>query len=809
MRASDDVTYINGILTTTIKGLTSIELDKAATAIYGVKDGDYAFYNCKDTLQSFIIPEGSQLKVIQPYSFYKCSKLEQIDLSFCSFITIIGDYSFYECSSLRSVIFPESLISIEQYVFSKTVLEAIFIPKNVKNIGEFAFNTIPTLKNITFDENINITEISRGLFSGTGIISFTVPRYVSKIDNPFEGTKSLTEFKVQEGNENFIVYEKVLYNKNTYELIKCPGNLTGILKLHPECKKIGFVSCDNSQITTIEFSSVIEIIDSYSFQNSKIEKLHMPNTITTIGVQAFYKSNLNEITISNQIKTLSEGCFRNTKIETIVIPNGVTNIGPNCFFGCKSLREVQLPNSITNIGGGVFGDCESINVTFEEGSQFFISDDLFLMDNEQEELIQYLGSLTELSIPSSIKIIKKNSFANQKSITNIDFLSNDTLTEIEDSAFSNCELLQIINLPNSVAKINTNVFENCKSLKSIHFSSNLESLGNNCFQRCSKLNEVTFEDVDNELTIGNSCFVECSSLTNIKLPYGLISIGSECFTQCTKLNNIEIPSTLSTWYENAFSYSGLTSFNFPSDSQINEIPNKLFYSSSRLKYVSLSSSIVTIGAEAFALTALQEIIIPENIESIGNRCFAGCKSLSLFYVPSNESRLRDIGDYLFDDSIILSNITCNNQYFSSDRGVLYNSDKTELVLCPPASSIKYFSIPNTIKTISNSAFYKCKNVVHILIPDDSVETIGVSAFSYCSELLSINIPSCIKTIQTGAFLGCTRLRCGLTIDDSSINSQLISSNIPVRCIQKCPNTINQNCKSYLHIYILLYPHFYY
>ena len=87
MRASDDVTYINGILTTTIKGLTSIELDKAATAIYGVKDGDYAFYNCKDTLQSFIIPEGSQLKVIQPYSFYKCSKLEQIDLS----ESILGD----------------------------------------------------------------------------------------------------------------------------------------------------------------------------------------------------------------------------------------------------------------------------------------------------------------------------------------------------------------------------------------------------------------------------------------------------------------------------------------------------------------------------------------------------------------------------------------------------------------------------------------------------------------------------------------------------------------------------------------------
>ena len=809
MRASGDITYINSVLTTTIKGLTSIELDKEAKAIYGVKDGDYAFYNCKDTLQSFIIPEGSQLEVIQPYSFYKCTKLEQIDLSFCSSLTLIGDYSFYGCSSLRSVNFPESLISINSNGFKNTALEAVFIPKNVKNIGTYVFHSISKLKTCTFDENSKITEISSGLFAFSGIISFTVPRYVSKFStNAFEGAQSLIEFKVQEGNENFIAFEKVLYNKNTYELVKYPAGLTGILKLHQNCKKIGYVSCDFSKITTIEFSSVIEIIDSYSFQHSKIEKLIMPNTINSIGVQAFSGcSNLYEITISNQIKALSDGCFAGTKIETIVIPNGITKIGTRCFSGCKSLKEIQLPNSTTNIGGGVFADCQSINVTFEEGSQFFISSDFYLMDNEQEGLIQYLGSLTELQIPSTIKVIKNNAFINQKTITQIDFLSDDTVTEIQEAAFSNCELLKIINLPNSITTIGNKAFENCKSLESINFSSKLTSIGNNCFAECLGLKEVTFETVD-ELIIGNSCFSECSSLQNIKLPEGLISIGSQCFYQCTNLKNVEIPSTLSNWSEKAFSYSGLISFDFPSEFQITVIPYQLFYSSSNLERVSLGLYIEKIEAEAFALTALHEIHIPENVKSIGNSCFAGCKSLTLFYVPSSESNLQIIGDYLFDDSILLSNITCNNKYFSSDRGVLYNSDKTKLVLCPPASSIKYYSIPNTVKTISNSAFYKCKNILHILIPDDSVETIGVNAFSYCSELLTINIPSCVKTIHSDAFLGCTRLRCGLTIDDPSINSQLIESKIPVRCILKCPNTINQNCKSYLHVYILLYPAFY-
>ena len=72
MSSNGDVIYQNGVLLSTIQGLISFDLDKTTTLIYGVKDGDYAFFNCKDTLQSFTVHPGSFLEEIQQYAFYKC-----------------------------------------------------------------------------------------------------------------------------------------------------------------------------------------------------------------------------------------------------------------------------------------------------------------------------------------------------------------------------------------------------------------------------------------------------------------------------------------------------------------------------------------------------------------------------------------------------------------------------------------------------------------------------------------------------------------------------------------------------------------
>ena len=114
-------------------------------------------------------------------------------------------------------------------------------------------------------------------------------------------------------------------------------------------------------------------------------------------------------------------------------------------------------------------------------------------------------------------------------------------------------------------------------------------------------------------------------------------------------------------------------------------------------------------------------------------------------------------------------------------------------------TIKKYSIPNTVKIISNNVFTKCQNLEKVIITDNSVETIGVSAFSYCNELIIINFPSSIKNIGKEAFLECNKLRCGLKISNlSSIYYQLVASKIPLRCIEKCPYTMIPKTHRYYH-----------
>ena len=70
-------------------------------------------------------------------------------------------------------------------------------------------------------------------------------------------------------------------------------------------------------------------------------------------------------------------------------------------------------------------------------------------------------------------------------------------------------------------------------------------------------------------------------------------------------------------------------------------------------------------------------------------------------------------------------------------------------------SLTNINIPNSVTTIGDSAFWNC-DLTNINIPN-SVTTIGMGAFDGCKFLTNINIPNSITTIEDGAFWGCTSL----------------------------------------------------
>ncbi len=189
---------------------------------------------------------------------------------------------------------------------------------------------------------------------------------------------------------------------------------------------------------------------------------------------------------------------------------------------------------------------------------------------------------------------------------------------------------------------------------------------------------------------------------------------------------------------------------------IKEINYQAFAGCSSLTSVSLPNTLTFIGYGAFSgCKSLESITLPNSVTTIFDAAFGNCSSLKTITIPNSVttlgSEINSFRNVFVGCSSLLSvNVEESNQYLTSVDGVLYNKDKTKLIICPGAKTS--FSIPNTVVIIGKYAFQGCNFLSAIVIPE-SVTEIEDAAFYYCSSLESVTFNNDNIKIGNDAFYG--------------------------------------------------------
>ncbi|MBR6568057.1 MAG: leucine-rich repeat domain-containing protein, partial [Clostridia bacterium] len=668
----------------------------------------YTFGECSG-LTELVIPES--VTNFETYAFYNCYNLKSINIP--SGVTSIPDHTFYNCQRLESIEIPDGVTTIDRYAFYNCdALTEVEIPNGVTFIGEYAFYDCGGLKSISIPDSVTSVG-SSAFYNCPAVETLHLGKNTATLGrDTYNKMDKLKEITVSADNETLCAVDGVLFSKDMTTLIK-----------YPEAK----------EDVSYTIPSTVTTIKEYAFRNNdKLTSVTIPEGVTTIEQYAFEDCDaLTSVTVPKSVTTMGTDAFANCgALADITLADGLTVIGTYAFYNCDALTSVTVPGSIATLSNCAFCDCDGITeVTLKEGVEtigeraFESCDALTTVDfadsikNINYKAFYSCTKLTNLVLPKYIENIGERAFANCGALTEVTIPG--TVTSIGDYAFQSCTSLTEVVYEEGTTITGYGAFYGCKLLKNVTLPSTMSTISTYTFDACYALDEIILPE--NLTTIGNYSFYDCDALAEIVIPDSVTSLGSYAFSNCEKLESVTIGSGVKTIGDRAFQECiALKSITVPGT--VTTVGQEAFYGCAALESIILEDGVTTIKADAFRnCTALTSVDIPASITSITSDLFAGCTSLAAI------------------------NVAEDNETYSSEDGVVYNKDKTVLMMYPVGKTDESFVIPSTVKEIKAEAFKDNAYLKNITIPE-GVETIGASNFYNCDALVSITVPDSVTSV---------------------------------------------------------------
>ena len=406
----------------------------------------------------------------------------RISTGFPSKLKVLGKWAFWR-SGIREAVLPPGLETIEESAFDHTPLKKLALHEGLKSIGSGAFS-FTKLTEMTIPDSVVQAD---GAVSGTReLAKLHIGKGVGpdQFDGSFARNNSIRTISVSEGNPNYAVVGKALFNKQRTKLIVVPRDLTG-----------------SSGPKTYKVPASVTAIAKYAFSNSVYEEVALPSGLRTVEDGTFLYSGLKRIVLPSGLQTIGSSAFEGAASLTSVDLGGATAVGDYAFRKTPALKTVNMRtdlNRLREIGSDAFSD----------------------------------SGLTEVTLPDSVTTIRYGAFYGDEGLLKVRLGSG--LSTLEENVFYGTLKLREVTVAqgNQVFSAEGNILY-AKRDDGLHLIRSAP--GDQTPERRVK---------DGVVAIDDRAFADNAKLEKLRLPDGLKSIGNRAFENATALNEVRFPDSL-------------------------------------------------------------------------------------------------------------------------------------------------------------------------------------------------------------------------------------------------------------------------
>ncbi len=473
------------------------------------------------------------------------------------------------------------------------------------------------------------------------------------------------------------------------------------------------------------------------FRASHYKKVVLPNGLDRIGRYMFECSAVEEAPIPEACTKVEARAFSQSKVTSVKLPPTCTSVGVGAFSSC-SLKSINLEN-VCNLGRSAFN-----NSALEGAVQL----------GKVEEIPDWCFNGTGIT---SVKLQKG-------------------LVSIGDYAFMETKIPSIV-LPDGLKTLGKGAFSNCEELKTISVPQSLTFIGSSAFPKDWVLTQKSEDGVYYIGKVAYGFAETAKGMTELKFKDGTISLSSNlCNTISSfsydgaaevyfkeSLVSVDIPASVESIGDSDYGDYGIFSgceklTTVTLHEGLKSIGRGAFYNCSSLKNITLPRSLEYIGHSAFANTGITSMTWGENMKIVAYDAFVGCNSLVSLRIETprlyDEREYAHLSDCSLEKVVFSPKVEYIPQYlFSKNTSlarIVFEEDDSNAVPLEigrdafnGCTALKIGKLPKRLVKIGSFAFEKC-NFSEGKFSSQNIEFMDYHAFAYCKGLNYLELSPALK-----------------------------------------------------------------